>query len=389
MSLTLRLLCLTLLVAVVALAAGCTQLELTKPISWPWDQDEPGTPEKVMAMWKDTVLYQPNRPPTRGFGGRLMFYDSKDDQPIKVDGSLVVYAFDETNRGLHDVKPDRKFVFTSEQLAKHYSKSDLGHSYSVWLPWDPVGGEQKEISMIVRFLPKEGDLLVGKQARHLLPGRAPESAEGPMLAQGAGHPSNGTDSVRIVSYETPLSASHETQERFRERPRRMSTTTIAVPSQFGGRTPVAATQPPVNSQAENHPWAAGASMTAGSPPPGLPQSPVPAPQYPVPQYPVAQQNFPPAQAPPGWTVPNQPAPEQPQARFARPRSRPREESNARLRRDRAPWQQRPAESPFRRGQPPGPATGLGSAAMPPGGPAPFCPAAAPPPSWDIQRPLGG
>ena len=55
---------------------------------------------------------------------------------MKGRGSLVVYAFDETDRDPANMKPDRKFVFTQEQFEKHYSKSTLGHSYSVWLPWD-------------------------------------------------------------------------------------------------------------------------------------------------------------------------------------------------------------------------------------------------------------
>ena len=51
-----------------------------------------------MRCWSDTILTQTGHPPIRGFGGRLMFYEGKSEEPIKVDGTLVVYAFDETNR---------------------------------------------------------------------------------------------------------------------------------------------------------------------------------------------------------------------------------------------------------------------------------------------------
>ncbi len=107
----------------------------------------------------------------RGFGGRLLFYSGDKPEPIKVDGTLTVYVFDETNRDPNNAKPDRKYVFTKEQLSSHYSKSKLGHSYSVWLPWDETGGPQKEISLIARFTPEKGGVVVGEQNKQILPGK--------------------------------------------------------------------------------------------------------------------------------------------------------------------------------------------------------------------------
>jgi hypothetical protein len=168
-----------LAVALPVLAFGCAQLDLNQSVKWPFmREEEPGIPDRVMAMWTDTVLTHSEHPPTRGFGGRLMFYGADGTEPIKVDGSLVVYAFDERGGDSDDVKPDRKYVLTPEQLAKHHSESEMGHSYSVWLPWDEVGGTQKEISLIVRFLPVDGGLVIGEPSKHLLPGRTeiPENA---------------------------------------------------------------------------------------------------------------------------------------------------------------------------------------------------------------------
>ena len=132
---------------------------------WPFNKDDkPGKPDKIVALWSDTVLTQTGRPPIRGFGGRLMFYEGKKEDPIKVDGTLVVYAFDETDRDANNTRPDRKYVFTPQQLPLHYSKSKIGHSYSVWLPWDEVGGLQKEITLIVRFQPREGEAVLSSRA---------------------------------------------------------------------------------------------------------------------------------------------------------------------------------------------------------------------------------
>jgi hypothetical protein len=165
----------------VAALAGCSNFDISKRI--PWEMRDPAKPEqpmKIAAMWTDTILNQPGRPSTRGFGGRLMFHATEGGKPIKVQGTLVVYAFDETDRDPSNSTPDKKYVFTPDQFSKHYSKSSIGHSYSVWLPWDEAGGEQKEISLIVRFMPLQGSPVVTEQSKHLLPGRPPSAAtDGP------------------------------------------------------------------------------------------------------------------------------------------------------------------------------------------------------------------
>lgn len=165
------------------LTAGCAGFDLKKRI--PWGEGKNGEfqpPLKVATFWTEAIMNRPDAPGLRGFGGRLLFYGKDPNKPIKVKGSLVVYAFDETNRDPTNVVPDRKYVFTAEQLELHYSKNDLGHSYSVWLPWDEVNGPSKEISLIARFSPEKGGLILSEQTKHRLPGMpekpAPEQPSG-------------------------------------------------------------------------------------------------------------------------------------------------------------------------------------------------------------------
>ncbi len=142
--------------------------------TWPFggDDDEPekGVPVRVVGAWTDTVMTKPGQKVQRGFGGRLMFYGSKGEKPILVDGQLVVYAFNEAGREPTDTKPTRRYVFPPDQMPLHMSKSDIGASYSFWLPWDEAGGPKTEISLICRFEPKGGPVITGEQTRHMLPG---------------------------------------------------------------------------------------------------------------------------------------------------------------------------------------------------------------------------
>jgi hypothetical protein len=154
------------------------------------DDDEPqeGIPVRMVGTWVDTVHTKAGEPAERGFGGRLVFYAAKEDKPILVDGQLVVYAFDETGRAVTDNKPTRRYVFPPDQMPLHMSESELGASYSFFLPWDEVGGPQTEVSLICRFEPKGGAVISSEQTRHRLPGTIPTTklADGkpPRLPEG-------------------------------------------------------------------------------------------------------------------------------------------------------------------------------------------------------------
>lgn len=128
------------------------------------------TPTRLVSTWTDTVLNRQGEPPLRGFGGRLMFFNDDSEDTIRVDGQLVVYAYDDSGRAEHETHPTRRYVFPREQVVRHESESKLGPSYSFWLPWDEVGGERKDIGLIARFEPHQGPRIVGEQTRHLLPG---------------------------------------------------------------------------------------------------------------------------------------------------------------------------------------------------------------------------
>ncbi|HTQ38121.1 MAG TPA: hypothetical protein VMJ32_03785 [Pirellulales bacterium] len=161
----------------VAMLSGCaTEFDLSKGIPWEIGKDGKfDTPMQVVAFWSDAVQTQPDKPKgIRGFGGRLYFYGKDPNKPVRVKGTLVIYAFDETNRDPKNVIPDKKYIFTPDQFQKKYSKSSLGDSYSIWLPWDEVGGLQKQISLVVRFTGEKGEMITSDEGHQLLPGITPE-----------------------------------------------------------------------------------------------------------------------------------------------------------------------------------------------------------------------
>lgn len=251
-----------LVVLVIGLASsvGCTTWKPPKMFSldntWPFkDKNAPheGIPVRIVGTWTDTVMTQPGQKPQRGFGGRLMFYEKDGKNPILVDGQLIVYAFTETNREPTDNKPTRRYVFPQDQMPLHMSKSDLGASYSFWLPWDEVGGSKTEVSLICRFEPKTGGVVTSEQTHHILPGPDPpkvaKSDKGdqkpPRIPDGVPcSPAKQTledmqsrqNAARQASYETPAGANAANANVAPADPstagRHLTATTITLPQNF-------------------------------------------------------------------------------------------------------------------------------------------------------------
>ena len=133
-------------------------------------------PQSMTVTWSNDILTLAGKPPTRGFGGRFFFYNEKT-QAIPVDGDLIVYGFDDTFRkhnGEDLGQAEKRFRFTSEQFTTHFSESELGASYSVWIPWDEAYGDQKKIMLIPTFMTKDGRLIRGPASNLNLPGKVTE-----------------------------------------------------------------------------------------------------------------------------------------------------------------------------------------------------------------------
>jgi len=128
----------------------------------------------VVATWEPAMSNGDN--PMRGFGGRVYFYDQEKNRPVKIDGIVVVYIFDEDGREPGDARPNEGLIFDEKTLKNVYRKSKIGHSYNLWVPLDEAGADRpaRKVSLIVRYIPKQGASQVSSQATVHLPGKRDE-----------------------------------------------------------------------------------------------------------------------------------------------------------------------------------------------------------------------
>ena len=170
---------LILVLAAVVFSTGCTTLkppklptltrdaEMTSASASEAEEPVYGTPVKMLAIWKDSVRTTPGKPSMRGFGGRIFLYDAAD-KPIRAQGELVIYGFDDSVTNREGSKADQKIVITNDQLQKRYSMSGLGDSYSVWIDWDAVGSPDKSVTLIPFFRMPDGEIVRAGQAIYTL-----------------------------------------------------------------------------------------------------------------------------------------------------------------------------------------------------------------------------
>jgi hypothetical protein len=210
--------------------------DVKKAVGMKPEKPDPVSPERMVATWTDTTLSTAGQSTKRGFGGKLMFFKRGSEDPVRVEGNLVVYAFDETDRPDHETHPSRRYIFPVEEFILHESDSTLGPAYSFWLPWDEIGGQQRHISLIAKFEPKEGPVVIGEQTRHLLPGLTNDpNADKPQLAKIV-QTENG-EQIRLAAYSgqaaatvTPNAGEHSVVAPTRQR--EMSTATIPLPKRL-------------------------------------------------------------------------------------------------------------------------------------------------------------
>lgn len=186
------------------------------------DESETGKPVKIVAVWKDGTL-DANGKRVRGLAGRVYFYDAAE-KAVRVEGSLSVYGYEESGLTISDkTEADKHFAFREHEMQSHYSESDIGASYSFWLPWDEVGSYAKGISVLPILRTADGRLVRGELASAALPGpKEPisETAVRQLKAE-----TKGGEFAQQVLYES------DAYDQQQEQHKRMKTKTIRIPSE--------------------------------------------------------------------------------------------------------------------------------------------------------------
>lgn len=111
---------------------------------------------EVLCLWEPAEGRGMDNMPCRGFGGQVLFFSSGHIEPVKVEGEVRIYVFDE--EGVHGDPslPIHQFDFPAAAWNTFIRPSNLGASYQLFVPYTRKGMHEAACTMRVRFTPEGG-----------------------------------------------------------------------------------------------------------------------------------------------------------------------------------------------------------------------------------------
>ncbi len=153
------------------LASGCSSLQLFGPRVVEADAKHPVG--EILCIWEAAEGRGLDNHPCRGFGGQILFFAAGRKAPVKVNGDVRVYVFDNEGVNGDPSLPLHQFDFPGAAWNALLRPSNLGTSYQIFIPYTRKGQNQTTCSVRVSFTPEGGLPVYSKTASVDLPGTAP------------------------------------------------------------------------------------------------------------------------------------------------------------------------------------------------------------------------
>lgn len=172
-------------------ASGCSGVPLLK-----WGKHEiPAATEanpavRVIGIWEPSEGQGLEGVPSRGFAGQILFFTRGSNSPVRVDGDVRIYLFDDQGTPEEQAKPIHQFDFKDKAWTVHLQNGTLGPSYHVFIPYTRRHPYQCRCSLRVRLTPESGAPVFSDTVQITLPGpaRGDEKPKHPLAPELASKP---------------------------------------------------------------------------------------------------------------------------------------------------------------------------------------------------------
>lgn len=140
-------------------ASGCAALQL------PWGKERFAKASsqnpvvQIVCLWEQAEGRDPDNVPCRGFAGQIMFLGNRHATPVEIEGDIRIYLFDDFGTVEEQSKPLHQFDFNHDAWKIHLTKSAVGPSYSVFVPYTRRGQHNPKCSLRLRLTPKSGPVI--------------------------------------------------------------------------------------------------------------------------------------------------------------------------------------------------------------------------------------
>jgi len=168
---------------VMAIGSGCSSvgaLSKLPGMAKKIPEAKPNDPVvEIVGLWQPAKGKGLDDLPTRGFAGQIMFFTRGQKSPVKIDGDVRVYVFDDTGTREEQAKPVHQFDFVDGAWNGYLYDVNVGPSYYVFIPYTRDGSMQTNCTLRVRLEQKSGGTVYSEVANVVLSGspreeKAPE-----------------------------------------------------------------------------------------------------------------------------------------------------------------------------------------------------------------------
>ncbi|WP_437228244.1 hypothetical protein SH661x_000799 [Planctomicrobium sp. SH661] len=150
-------------------SSGCQMWHQAKLSTAPMATAEHPVVE-IICVWQPGEGTGMDGLPTRGFAGQILFFAMGEKVPVRVDGKVRIYVFDDQGTEEEQQKPIHQFDFDSTAFQSFLTQTNLGTAYQLFIPYTRKGDMVANCTLRVRYSPDEGSSVYSKMATVTLPG---------------------------------------------------------------------------------------------------------------------------------------------------------------------------------------------------------------------------
>jgi len=171
---TTRLLAMVML-ALVCTGSGCQLFKGGKLSSIP-NADEEHPVVEIICVWQPGEGTGLDGLPCRGFAGQILFFALGEKAPVRVNGKVRVYVFDDQGTQEEQERPIHQFDFDAKSFQSFLTQTNMGGAYQLFIPYTRKGSHSASCTLRVRYRPEEGSSVYSKMATIVLPGTTSRKA---------------------------------------------------------------------------------------------------------------------------------------------------------------------------------------------------------------------
>jgi hypothetical protein len=160
------------ILASAALSVGCATFD---NFDLPWSQRVPEASRsnpvvRILCLWEPSEGRDPNGMTCRGFAGQVLFLGNRGGSPVKVNGDVRVYEFDDLGTPDEQTAPLHEFEFQGAAWERHMKVGSFGPAYHVFIPYMRPGTHEANCAVRIRYKPNQGEPIFSDMTNIFLKG---------------------------------------------------------------------------------------------------------------------------------------------------------------------------------------------------------------------------